>query len=193
MKELILASRNIGKLREFNHAFKSAGIVFTGLESIPDAPEVEETGETYADNAMLKAKAIAIHIGKPVVAEDSGIEIDAMPGELGVYSARHAGDRPYSEVNADILEKLKGDNNRGCRYRCSIAMYDPDTKQERTVEGTCTGVIHDRQEGDDGFGYDPIFYIPEYGKTMAQLPLSIKNRISHRARAIEKLKEILCG
>jgi len=193
MKGMILASRNDGKLREFNHAFESSGIVFAGLETIPDAPEVEETGKTYADNAMLKARAIAIHTGKPVVAEDSGIEIDAMPGRLGVYSARYADGRPYSEVNAGILKQLEGGNNRSCRYRCSIAMYDPGTKEEHTVEGTCAGVIHDRQEGDGGFGYDPIFYIPEYGRTMAQLPLSIKNTISHRARAIQKLKEVLCG
>ncbi len=193
MPEFILATRNEGKLREFNHAFEGTGVRFVSLKEIPDAPEVEETGDTYQANALLKAKAVAAHTGEPAVGEDSGIEIDAMPGELGVKSARAWGDKPYSEINEIILNRLKGAENRGVRYVCAIAYVDPAAGDGKVVEGTCEGIIHDKQEGEGGFGYDPIFFVPEYGKTMAQLPLDVKNRISHRARAIEKLKEILAG
>lgn len=189
--EIILATFNEGKLREFNHAFEGTDIRFIGLRDVENPPDVEETGETYADNALIKARALGAHTGKPVVGEDSGIEIDAMPGELGVYSARYAGDRPYSEVNAGILKRLEGEANRATRYVCAIALVDPAANEEKFVEGRCEGLIHDRQEGSGGFGYDPIFYVPEFGKTMAQLPLDVKNTISHRARAIEKLKALI--
>ncbi|MBI5814137.1 MAG: RdgB/HAM1 family non-canonical purine NTP pyrophosphatase [Nitrospinae bacterium] len=191
MKKIILATRNEGKLREFNHAFEGTGMVFVSLKDIPGAPEVEEHGDTYAQNALIKARAIAERTGLPTVADDSGIEIAAMPGELGVKSARYAGDRPYAQVNAEILEKLAGTQNRACRYVCAIAFVDSASGREELVEATCEGVIHTKQEGDQGFGFDPIFLVPEYGKTMAQLPLEAKNSISHRAKAIEKLKKLL--
>jgi len=191
VNEIILATRNKGKLREFNHAFKGDGVRFISLIEIADAPDVEETGETYRDNALIKAKTISASCGKPAVGEDSGIEIDAMPGELGVRSARAWGDKPYSEINEIILDRLKGSDIRSARYVSAIAFVDPDSGEDKVVEGRCEGVIHYARQGDGGFGYDPIFFLPEYGKTMAELPLDLKNQISHRAKAIEKLKKIL--
>lgn len=190
-KEYILATGNEGKLREFNHAFEELEIRFVSSKYVPGAPEVEETGETYEENAMLKARAIAMYTGRVAVADDSGIEIDAMPGELGVKSARFGGGLPPVKVNEIILARLEKEKNRACRYICAIAVFDPVISSGRIVTGVCEGVVHDKQEGDGGFGFDPIFYMPEYSQTMAQLPLDIKNMISHRAKAIEKLKELL--
>ena len=192
-KVIILATRNAGKLREFNHAFEGAGITFIGLDEIPGAPDVEETGETYEDNALIKARAVAAFTGKSVVADDSGIEIDAIPGELGVKSARWAGERPYSEVNAVILDRLKDKKGeeRAARYVAAIAYVDPVGDSEEIVRATCEGVIHHKQEGEGGFGFDPIFFVPDKDVTMAQLPLNEKNNISHRAKAIIKLKSII--
>ena len=192
-KKFILATRNSGKLREFNHAFEGSGIVFVGLDEISGAPDVEETGDTYEENALIKARAVATYTGKPVVADDSGIEIDAIPGELGVKSARWAGDRPYDEVNKVILDRLKEKRGeeRAARYVAAIAYVDPATEWEKIVRATCEGVIHDKQEGEGGFGFDPIFFVPDQGVTMAQLTLDVKNKISHRAKAITKLKSII--
>lgn len=191
MREIIFATKNVGKLQEFNHAFSETDIKFVSLAHITNAPDVEETGETYADNALLKARAIATHTGEPTVADDSGIEIDAMPEELGVRSARFAGGRPYTVVNDEILKRLKNAKDRSCRYQCAIAYVDPSTNYEKVVHGSCEGVISAEPKGDGGFGYDPIFYLPLHDKTMAQVPLDVKNKISHRAKAIEALRAIL--
>ncbi len=191
MKKIVLATNNPGKLREFNNAFKDNDVEFVSLKEIKGAPDVEETGETYEDNARLKARAIAQFTGKPTVADDSGIEINAMPGELGVRSARFAGGKSPSDANEVILNRLNGADDRGARYICVVIYYDPDTGEEKVTEGMCEGTIHDKQEGYGGFGHDPIFYLPEYGKTMAQIPMDEKNRISHRAKAIEQLKDYL--
>lgn len=193
MRTFLLATANEGKLREFNHAFAPLKVRFLSLKDFPAAPQVEETGATYQENARLKARALAVFTGLPAVADDSGIEIDALPGELGVTSARYAAGRPYAEVNAEILRRLEGAQTRACRYVCALAFFDSATGREETATGAVEGVVHDRQEGDQGFGYDPIFFVPEYGKTMAQLPLEIKNRVSHRARAIEQLMALLEG
>ncbi|MDH5510655.1 MAG: RdgB/HAM1 family non-canonical purine NTP pyrophosphatase [Nitrospinota bacterium] len=190
-KTMILATRNKGKLREFNHAFEGTGIEFQSLLEMDGAPDPEETGETYEDNALIKARQIALHTGMATVADDSGIEIDALPGELGVKSARVWGGMAYDKINDILLERLRGSTTRSTRYVCAIAYVDPATGVEELVKATCEGVIHDRQEGAGGFGYDPIFFVPQFGKTMAQLPLETKNRISHRAKAMELLKEKL--
>lgn len=190
-RQFILATRNEGKLREFNHAFEGTEVSFVSLNDVPKAPDVEETGATYEENAILKAREIAKFTGRPTVADDSGIEINAMPGELGVRSARFGEGKTPSEVNEVVLKRLENVKDRGARYVCVLALIYPDNATETVITGTCEGVIHDRQEGEGGFGFDPIFFVPEYGKTMAQLPLEVKNRISHRARAIEKLKTIL--
>ena len=188
---MILATRNKGKLREFNHAFEGTGIEFQSLLEMDGAPDPDETGDTYEENALIKAREIARHTGQPTVADDSGIEIDALPGELGVKSARVWGEMTYDKINDILLERLQGASTRATRYVCAIAYVDPATGAEELVKATCEGVIHDRQEGAGGFGYDPIFFVPEFGKTMAQIPLETKNQISHRAKAMEMLKEKL--
>jgi len=191
MREFILATKNEGKVREFNHAFEGAGIRFVPLLDTPSAPDIEETGTTYEENALIKARAVASLTGKPTVADDSGIEIDAMPGELGVKSARFGAGKSASEVNEIVLARLKTAQTRAIRYVCALAFVNPAEGREIVVTADCEGTVHDRQEGEGGFGFDPIFYVKEYGKTMAQLPLEVKNRISHRARAIEKLKALI--
>jgi XTP/dITP diphosphohydrolase len=191
MREIILATKNEGKVREFNHAFQGAGIRFVSLKDTPSAPDIEETGATYEENALIKARAVATRTGRPTVADDSGIEIDAMPGELGVKSARFGAGKSASEVNETVLARLKTAKTRATRYVCALAFVNPADGREIVVTATCEGIIHDRQEGEGGFGFDPIFYVGEYGKTMAQLPLEVKNRISHRAKAIEKLKALI--
>lgn len=191
MREFILATKNLGKLREFNHAFENTGIRFVSLLEMPSAPDIEETGTTYEENALIKARAIATLTGKPTVADDSGIEIDAMPGELGVKSARFGAGKSAGEVNEIVLARLESAKTRSARYVCALAFVDPADGREIVVTSACEGVIHDRQEGEGGFGFDPIFYVEEYGKTMAQLPLEVKNRISHRARAVGKLKTLI--
>ncbi|MBF0293436.1 MAG: RdgB/HAM1 family non-canonical purine NTP pyrophosphatase [Nitrospinae bacterium] len=191
MREFILATKNEGKVREFNHAFEGTGIMFVSLLETPSAPDIEENGATYEENAMIKARAIAISSGRPTVADDSGIEIDALPGELGVKSARFEKGKSASEVNEIVLTRLKTAETRSTRYVCALAFVDIPAGREIVVAASCEGIIHYRQEGEGGFGFDPIFYVPEFGKTMAQLPLEVKNRISHRARAIEKLKALL--
>ena len=191
MREFILATKNEGKVREFNHAFESTGIRFVSLLETPLVPDIEESGITYEENALIKARAVATRTGRPTVADDSGIEIDALAGELGVKSARFGAGKSVSEVNEIVLARLKNAKTRSTRYVCSLAFVDPSDGREIVVTGTCDGIIHDRQEGEGGFGFDPIFYVPEYGKTMAQLPLEVKNRISHRAKAIEKLKALV--
>jgi XTP/dITP diphosphohydrolase len=191
MREFILATKNEGKVREFNHAFEDSGIRFVSLLDTPSAPDIEETGATYEENALIKARAIATSAGRPTVADDSGIEIDAMPGELGVKSARFGNGKPAGEVNEIVLARLELAKTRAARYVCALAFVDPVEGREIVVTAACEGIIHNRQEGEGGFGFDPIFYVPEYGKTMAQLPLEVKNQISHRARAVGKLKALI--
>lgn len=191
MRELTLATKNEGKLREFNHAFEGTGIRFVSLSETPSIPDIEESGATYEANARIKARAVASHTGGPAVADDSGIEIDALPGELGARSARFGAGKSAGEVNEIVLARLKNAETRSARYVCALAFVNPADGREIVVTGTCEGIIHDRQEGEGGFGFDPIFYVPEYGETMARLPLEVKNRISHRARAIEKLKALI--
>ncbi|HJM82801.1 MAG TPA: RdgB/HAM1 family non-canonical purine NTP pyrophosphatase [Nitrospinota bacterium] len=191
MREVYLATTNIGKLREFCHAFEGSNIQFLSTKNLENLPEIEETADTYEGNALIKARAIASLTNQITIADDSGLEIDEMPGELGVYTARFGDYKPSSEVNEIILQRMAGKTNRTARYVCAIALVEPVSGLEKVVIATCEGQIHDRQEGRDGFGFDPIFYIAEYGKTMAQVPLDLKNKTSHRALAIEKLKLLL--
>jgi XTP/dITP diphosphohydrolase len=165
-----------------------------GLDIYPRVPEVEETGETFKDNAFLKAKAIAEFTHELTLADDSGLEVDYLNGEPGVYSARYGlpgwNDRQRYEF---LLEKLKGvpDNLRGARFHSVVAVYDPHTGESRFSEGTVEGYIIDRPQGNNGFGYDPIFYLPEYQKTMAELAADEKNVLSHRGRAVQKMLPLL--
>jgi XTP/dITP diphosphohydrolase len=190
---LLLATTNQGKLREFRDIFAGLPLILTTLDEHGIDLEVEETGTTFAENALLKARAYARASGLVTLADDSGLEIDALHGEPGVYSARWpTADTPYPERFNIIFDRLAGlpPEQRTARFRCVIALARPDGWQE-TVEGVVEGVIADTPRGEHGFGYDPIFLVPALGRTTAELPPEEKHRISHRGRAARAAREVL--
>ena len=191
MKELIIATNNPGKVKEFQNIFSEKGYLVKSLRDFPEVEDVEETGTTFEENALLKATEVAKALNVLVIADDSGLEVDALNGEPGVYSARYAGNEKNDKANIDkVLMELKEvqEEKRTARFVCVLAVAKPDG-ESFTVRGTCEGFITTERIGDNGFGYDPIFYIKEMDKTMAQLTKDEKNKISHRARAIELLSE----
>ncbi|MCL1949779.1 MAG: XTP/dITP diphosphatase [Turicibacter sp.] len=193
MKEIMIATKNPGKVKEFEHIFKPFGVTVKSLFDFPEVEDIEETGTTFEENALLKARSIAQSQNIVVLADDSGLEVDALSGRPGVYSARYAGPGRDDAANIEkVLKELEGipNQNRGARFVCCLAMAMP-TGEEYVVRGTCPGIIATSCTGDEGFGYDPIFYLPELGKTMAQIPKSQKNVLSHRANAFVQLQEIL--
>jgi XTP/dITP diphosphohydrolase len=163
------------------------------LRDFPDMPEIEETGDTFAENAEIKATTVARITGKLTLADDSGLEVDALGGQPGVLSSRFGGpDATDRDKYLRILELLQGvpDEKRTARFRAAVAISTPQGETV-IVEGTCEGRIAREPSGEGGFGYDPVFYIPEVGQTMAEAPSDLKNRISHRARAMQTAKRIL--
>lgn len=191
--KIVIATKNLDKIKEIREKFKPlSGIEVVLLSDFKDPPHIIEDGSTYRENALKKARAIAAFTKLPALADDSGLEIDALNGEPGVYSARYAGENKSDEErNLLILEKMRTipDKSRAARFRCVIAIALPG--KHYTLEGICEGCIAHEMRGDSGFGYDPIFYLPELGKTMAELALSEKNKISHRARALDKARDLL--
>lgn len=169
-------------------------VEIVGVADYPKVSEVEETGSNFLENATLKAKAVALATGELALADDSGLVVDVLNGEPGVYSARYGRpgwtDRDRYEY---LLEKVKSYplSQRTARFVSAIALFDPSDSRLETVEGSVEGLIADQPAGNNGFGYDPLFYLPEYQKTMAQLPETEKNRISHRARSMQLIKPIL--
>lgn len=193
IKKLVLASRNEKKLKELAAILAPYGIETVSVGKFPTAPEVKETGTTFAENAALKAEAIAAHTGLPTLADDSGLCVDVLDGAPGVYSARFAGEEGNDEKNNNLLlEKLSGlpEEKRKASFVCLLALARPD---EETVffEGKCDGVIINEKCGDEGFGYDPLFFSPELGKTFAEAVSAEKHRVSHRGRALNKFTEWL--
>ncbi|NIS63171.1 MAG: XTP/dITP diphosphatase [Proteobacteria bacterium] len=191
--ELFLATRNEGKIREIEELLKDCEICLTSLRDYPDAPDVVENGEAYRDNALKKARFFTGWTGKLTVADDSGLEVDHLKGRPGVFSARYAGDGGDDrENNRKLLRELKGipREERGAVFRCVMALVTP-WGDEEVVEGECRGEIGLEERGQRGFGYDPIFVIPRYGKTVAELSMAQKNRVSHRGKALRKLKKVL--
>jgi XTP/dITP diphosphohydrolase len=193
MKELLVASGNKGKLREFGELLK--GVVDTILSpaDFPGFPEVEEDGDTFEANAIKKALSAAIFTGKPVLADDSGLSVEYLDGRPGVYSARFAGEGASdADNNALLLRELSGvpQGKRGAAFHCVIALCQPDGSCQ-TFDGSLPGVILEAPRGAGGFGYDPLFLVPEYGQTFSELPLELKNAISHRGRAMQQLKAAL--
>lgn len=186
-KEIVLATRNQGKIREFTALLEGLFEKITSLRDLEAAPDVAEEGETFRENALEKARAIAGYSGKPALADDSGLEVEALGGMPGVYSARYAGDDATDRDNIiKLLRGLRGKEGRKARFVCCLAFVTP-RGEEIVVSGTCEGVIIDEPAGEGGFGYDPVFFLPELGKTMAEIPGELKNKISHRARACRKL------
>lgn len=195
MNEVIIATKNKGKAKEFDSLFLPMGLAVKTLLDYPELEDVEETGTTFEENAVLKAETISKLLGKMVIADDSGLEVDALGGRPGVYSARYAGSEKNDEANIDkVLEELQGvlDNERTARFCCALAMAEPG-KETVTVFGTCEGKILSERRGSNGFGYDPVFYVEGKGKSMAELSSEEKNKISHRANAIKKLENIIQG
>lgn len=187
-KIIVLATRNEGKIEEFNDMLRDRGIQVKGLKDYPECPEVEEDGETFEQNAKKKAETIAQRLNLPTLADDSGLEVDALDGKPGVYSARFAGPQATDEKNVQkLLEMLEGTpmERRGARFRCVLAFAEPG-RETRVFEGRCEGAIALEPRGENGFGYDPVFYLPKFRKTMAQLTPSEKNEISHRGAAVRK-------
>ncbi|WP_102345356.1 XTP/dITP diphosphatase [Bacillus sp. Marseille-P3661] len=191
MREILIATKNLGKVKEFKSLFSQKGIAVKSLLDFPAIEDVEETGETFIENAKLKAETIAKQFNEIVIADDSGLSIDALNGEPGVYSARYAGEPKSDLANIEkVLEKLSGVpfGKRTARFYCVLAVAIPD-KETKCIEGTCEGIITESPVGENGFGYDPIFYVREKEKTMAELTNEEKNTISHRANAMKKLAE----
>ncbi len=189
LPSILLATHNAGKIREFQAALLQAGYVGIPIEEVADIEEPEETGTTFAENALLKAEYYMEATGLPAMADDSGIEVDALDGAPGVYSARYAGVHGDDEANnrklvADLAEVPAAE--RTGRYVCELALAFPDGRRIKS-RGTCEGLIQDEPLGDGGFGYDPHFYLPTFGKTMAEITLDEKNAISHRGQALQAL------
>jgi XTP/dITP diphosphohydrolase len=190
-KEIILATRNPGKIREFSAAFAPLGWQLHGLPV--DAPPVDEDGQTFEENACKKAETIMRRYGVPALADDSGLEVDALGGRPGVFSARYAGEGANDEKNNQkLLQEMAGvpDGQRQARFVCVLALAFPG-RPTVWFRGECEGEILREIRGTGGFGYDPLFYLPSWGQTMAELDVEQKNRISHRAEALRKLADFL--
>ena len=193
MKEVIIATKNAGKAKEFEHIFSQYQITVKSLLDFEEIEDIVEDGETFEENALIKARAIAKQFNQVVIADDSGLEVDALHGRPGVYSARYAGEGRDDQANIKkVLSELEGipTEQRGARFVCALALVTPEG-EESVVRGTCEGQILTECLGSEGFGYDPIFYLPELEKTMAQIPKHQKNVLSHRADAFAKLQTIL--
>ncbi|SFK70764.1 XTP/dITP diphosphohydrolase [Paenibacillus sp. 1_12] len=226
--EIVVATSNEGKVREFAALFSSEPISIKSLRDYSGLPEIVEDGATFAENAYKKAHTIALSLGVPVVADDSGLCVDALNGEPGVYSARYAGERATDEQNNNKLLKTllafdmnkrdgqidsgklipdgygKGepsaepstpshnpDSLSRARFVCALCLVDASGQIVAQAQGECEGEIINAPRGNHGFGYDPLFYIPEYGQTMAELSSEQKNRISHRGHALQSLMEVI--
>ncbi len=185
---LVIATRNKNKLREFREVLKDLQIEIRSLDDFGPIPEAIEDGDTFDENAYKKAIHTAKILGLPALADDSGLVVEALNGEPGVYSARYAGADATDEKNCDkLLNALKGVKNRRAHFQCVLSIAVP-SGPALTYEGRCEGVIIDDKRGNNGFGYDPIFYFEEFGKTFAELSMEEKNKVSHRGRALTDLK-----
>ncbi|UCG26205.1 MAG: XTP/dITP diphosphatase [Chloroflexota bacterium] len=197
--KLLVATRNKGKVAELADMLADLQIKWLGLEDIPGVEEVAETGQTFEENAKLKASGYAAQSGLLTLADDSGLEVDALDDRPGVHTARYGGEglSPVQRYEL-LLEELRGVRwpERKARFRCVVALSTP-TAMVGTASGVCEGVIALESAGEGGFGYDPIFYLPDKGRTMAQLAAGEKHRISHRGRAFAAitplLRKILAG
>lgn len=195
MKRIIFATGNAGKMREIREILADLPVQVVSMKEAGIQADIVEDGKTFSENAVIKAKAIMEMTGEVVLADDSGLEIDYLNKEPGIYSARYMGeDTSYRVKNANLIARLSGvpDEKRTARFVCAIAAAFPDGTVKIT-EGTIEGRIGYEEKGENGFGYDPIFYVPEYGCSTAQLSEEEKNKISHRGKALTNMKEILKG
>ncbi len=191
---LVFATGNAGKMREIREIMEDSGYEIVSMKESGVNTDIEENGTTFEENAMIKAREVAKLLPEDLVlADDSGLEVDALGGEPGIYSARYLGhDTPYSVKNADIIRRLEGKegSERSARFVCAIAAVFPDGT-EKCVRATIEGQIDFEEKGEHGFGFDPIFYVPELGCTTAEIPEEEKNKISHRGKALRLMRSEL--
>jgi len=193
METIIIATNNKGKVKDFEALFHPMGYQIKSLRDFPEIEEIEETGTTFEENAILKAEYLANVLQIPVIADDSGLIVDALEGRPGVYSARYAGLHKSDEDNLQkVLSELHDvfPGKRTARFYCALALAAPG-KKTITVNGTVEGYISSEKRGTNGFGYDPIFFLPELDKTMAELSTDEKSGLSHRANAIKALMNVI--
>ena len=190
---MIFATGNMGKMKEIKAILGDIGEEILSMKEAGIDMDIVEDGSTFEENAIIKAKAVMERTGKLALADDSGLEIDALNKEPGIYSARYMGeDTPYEIKNSNLIERMKGvkAKDRSARFVCVIAAAFPDG-EIITTRGTIEGVIAEEPAGENGFGYDPIVYVPEYGMTTGQMDPDAKNAISHRGKALTAMKKIL--
>lgn len=193
IEKVIFATGNEGKLTEVRMILEELGIQVISMKEVGVEAEAEENGSTFEENAVIKAKEIMEKTGEIVLADDSGLEVDALGGEPGIYSARYLGyDTSYRVKNQSLIDRLEGKEGeeRSARFVCVIAACFPDGRV-LTTKGTMEGQIGYEEKGTNGFGYDPVFYLPEYQCYSAELPLEEKNQLSHRGKALRLMKEAL--
>lgn len=190
---MIFATGNMGKMKEIKAILGDIGEEILSMKEAGIDMNIVEDGSTFEENAIIKAKAVMERTGQLALADDSGLEIDALNKEPGIYSARYMGeDTPYEIKNSNLIERMKGvkGKDRSARFVCVIAAAFPDG-EIITTRGTIEGVIAEEPAGENGFGYDPIVYVPEYGMTTGQMDPDAKNAISHRGKALTAMKKIL--
>ena len=193
MNKIIFATTNTGKIKEIKEILSDCDVEVISMKEMNITTDVEENGTTFEENSLIKARAISKLTGLPVLADDSGLEVDYLNGEPGIYSARYLGrDTDYDYKNNYIIDKLKDakDSERSARFVCVISLVLPDGR-EFVKKGIMEGRIGYEIKGENGFGYDPIFYLPEYGKTSAEISGEEKNKISHRGKALRAMKELI--
>ena len=190
MKDIMIATSNKGKVREYKSLLEPLGYTVHDLSEL-DPIEIDENGSTFQENALIKAKSIKDKCNMTVIADDSGLEIDALNKEPGIHSARYLEGHDYSYKNKVLLERMKGKTDRSARFVCAIALCDETG--DHLFTGVMEGKISDQAAGDNGFGYDPIFLVEQFGKTSAQLTMEQKNSVSHRGIATRELLDYLKG
>jgi XTP/dITP diphosphohydrolase len=193
MKKLVLSTRNEHKIAEITDILIGFPVKVVSLNNFKKVPRIIEDGKNLEENAIKKASVVAKRLKKWVLADDTGLEVDHLNGKPGVYSARWAGPGcSYADNNRKLLKLLRGvpKNKRKAKFRCVIALSDPDGNT-KTVEGMILGYIAKKVKGENGFGYDPVFVVPRYEKSFAELSTTVKNKISHRSKALQKAKKLI--
>jgi XTP/dITP diphosphohydrolase len=193
-KKLLVATHNQGKVNEFAQMLADLDVTWLSLDDVGVMQDVAETGNTFRDNAILKAQAYALETGMLTLADDSGLEVDALGGQPGVYTARYGGkglspSERYHLLLANMRQVAPAD--RTARFRAAIVLAQADGTIVGEAEGVCEGLIATEPAGEGGFGYDPVFYLPEWGMTMAQVGSAVKHQISHRGQALKKIEPVL--
>lgn len=195
MDKIVFATTNEGKVKEIKEILAGFPIEVVSMKEMNITTDVEENGATFEENSLIKARAVSKFTGLPALADDSGLEVDYLNGEPGIYSARYLGrDTDYNYKNNYIIEKLKEakGEERSARFVCVISLVLPDGR-EFVKKGVMEGRIGYEIKGENGFGYDPIFFLPEYGKTSAEISAEEKNKISHRGKALSAMKELIAS